>query len=151
MFVYRHDILKAIIAADVGLVVLGRNESLADLPELGADAERHGSTDWHARYLEYSPKSKLRVVGEENLLGQPHQVGVGDCQLVRVLGSAICKVTGTRPFDPEWDNRPRNVWRQYKLRVARIDDRLDEKLKELYDGATQAGKWQGTMVHDRAS
>src|SRR5882762_3800161 len=34
MFAFRHDILKALIAEGVRLVVLGRNEKLADLPEL---------------------------------------------------------------------------------------------------------------------
>src|SRR5262249_14963067 len=33
MFAYRHDILKALIAAGARLVVLGRDEKLSDLPE----------------------------------------------------------------------------------------------------------------------
>src|SRR5215467_4359265 len=33
MFAYRHDILKALIADGVKLIVLGRNEKLTDLPE----------------------------------------------------------------------------------------------------------------------
>src|SRR6266516_4672201 len=33
MFAYRHDILKALIADGVKLVVLGRNEKISDLPE----------------------------------------------------------------------------------------------------------------------
>ena len=36
MFAYRHDILKALIADGVKLVVLGRGERLADLPEFPA-------------------------------------------------------------------------------------------------------------------
>jgi hypothetical protein len=35
MFAYRHDVLKAMIADGVRLVVLGRREKLSDLPELG--------------------------------------------------------------------------------------------------------------------
>jgi len=38
MFAYRHDILKALIADGVKLVVLGQNEMLSDLPELKGGA-----------------------------------------------------------------------------------------------------------------
>jgi dienelactone hydrolase len=153
MFAYRHDILKALIAEDVRLVVLGRNESLGDLPEF-SDAEARDDTDLLARYLEYSLKVKRLVVAEENVLrglGAGEDVGVGDSQTIRVLADAIYKIAARRPVDPKWEDRPRNVWQQYELRVDRIDQRLDERLTECFDRAMKSGKWVGTAVCDGAS
>jgi hypothetical protein len=59
-------------------------------------------------------------------------------------------VTGTRPVDPNWENRPRRIWQQYELRVQRMDIRFDEKLKELYEAAMSKGLWEGTAaIHNR--
>ncbi|MBI4327745.1 MAG: hypothetical protein HY674_21135, partial [Chloroflexi bacterium] len=65
---------------------------------------------------------------------------------------ALYHVTGTRPVDPSWDNRPRGTWQQYELRVKRLDAGFDERLKNLYEKALSAGKWKGTTaVHDRVA
>jgi len=171
MFAYRHDILKALIADGVKLVVLGRNESIAQLPECRnvarsgdrpqreyrnatrtGDRPPRGDVDVLSRTLDYDPQTKLLVVGEENVLADPRKPHVGDCQVIRVFAKAIYHVTGTRPVDPNWDSRPRGIWQQYELRVQRLDARFDEKLKQLYEQAISASKWQGTpAVHDRVS
>jgi dipeptidyl aminopeptidase/acylaminoacyl peptidase len=143
MFAYRHDVLKALIADGVRLVVLGRDESLADLPEFAGVG---GSGDLLARVFDYKPDSKLLVVGEENVLGNVKDPLVAHNQVIRVLAQAIYHVAGTRPVDPNWDNRPRGVWQQYELGVERLDVRFDQKLAELYDAATSAGKWRGTAA-----
>jgi dipeptidyl aminopeptidase/acylaminoacyl peptidase len=149
MFAYRHDILKAFIADQVKLVVLGHDESLGDLPELRNDHAR-GSVDLLARYLEYSPQHKLLVVPEENITADPNRVGTGDHMLVRVLSDAIYQIVGTRPIDAEWDNRPRNVWQQYELRVQRLDVRFDKQMQSLFEQSTSKGRWKGTQaIHDR--
>ena len=136
MFAYRHDILKALIADGVKLVVLGPNEKLADLPELN----NLKSGDLLARTLNYSPETKFLVIGEEDL-----------SQVIRVFADAAYQVTAKRPVDPNWENRGRAV-QQYELRVKRLDTRFDEKLEELFEQATAAGKWRGTAaVHDRAA
>ena len=44
MFAYRHDILKALIADGVKLVVLGPDESIADLPEYKVSGQVHPPT-----------------------------------------------------------------------------------------------------------
>jgi len=72
MFAYRHDILKALIADGARLVVLGPQESLADLPECQT-LKQAGSFDSGARFYEYAPSSKLLVVSEENVLADPRQ------------------------------------------------------------------------------
>ena len=80
MFAYRHDILKALINDDVKLVVLGRDEHLADLPEYQT-MQQAADFDLLARVLTYSPEAKLLVVGEENVMADPAQPNVGDNQV----------------------------------------------------------------------
>jgi len=149
MFAYRHDILKALIADGVKLVVLGRNEKLADLPEF----KKAGITDGDltGRVLDYTPDRRLLVVGEENVLANPRGAKAGDNQVIRVFARALYEVTGKREVDPNWDKRGRDV-QQYELRIKRLDVQFDEKLKELYEKAMNAGKWKGTSaVHDRVA
>ncbi len=151
LFAYRHDILKALMADGVKLVVLGPQEKLADLPELRNLADQ-SSLDLLARTLDYHPAAKLLVVAEENVLADPRQPNIGDNQLLRVLAKAIHQVAGTRPVDPNWEKRPRNVWQQYELRLQRLDARFDERLKQLYDQAIANQKWRGTSAsHDRVA
>jgi hypothetical protein len=167
MFAYRHDILKALIADGVKLVVLTPAESLADLPEcekaqesLKSEVSSSNSSDFTprtsnspfdltARFLEYTPQVKLLVVDQANLLADLKDPYAGGSQLIRVFAKAIHSVTGTRPVDPNWEKRGRDV-QQYELRVQRMDVRFDEKLKTLYEAARSKGHWKGTpAVHDR--
>src|SRR5690606_23574616 len=68
LFAYRHDILKAFIADGMKLVVLGRDESLADLPELRSLSSSADSIDLLARTLEFHRDVKLLVVAEEDVI-----------------------------------------------------------------------------------
>ena len=150
MFAYRHDILKSLIADGVKLVVLGPEEKLADLTELKAlrDAK---DFDPLARVLDYSPQAKLLVVSQENLLANPRDPNVGDNQVIRVFARAVHAVCASRPVDPNWDRRG-NAVQQYELRVKRLDVQFDERLKELFEKSTAAGKWKGTSaIHDRVA
>jgi hypothetical protein len=149
MFAYRHDILKALMDDGVKLVVLGRNEKLADLPELKNVTDTN--VDLAARFLDYSPKTKLLVVPEENVLGNPKDADVGPCLEIRAMATALYDVCGTRPVDPNWNNRGRDV-QQYELRVKRLDVQFDDKLKQLYETAMSKGMWKNTFaVQDRAA
>jgi len=164
MFAYRHDILKALMADGVKLVVLGPHEKISDLPEcknaassMGilpmSSGSRAGSPcydlDHMARFLDYSPQIKLLVVAQENVLADPKDLYATGCQVIRVFAKALYHMTGTRPVDPNWDKRGRDV-QQYELRVQRMDVRFDEKLKALHAKALSAGKWKGTpAIHDR--
>jgi alpha-glucosidase len=151
MFAYRHDLLKALIAEEFKLVVLASGESIADLPEYQALADK-SPIDALARTLDYTSPLKLLIVAEENVTADPREPGVGDNQVIRVFASAIHQVAGMRPVDPDWESRPRGVWQQYELRVQRLDVRFDEKLMELHEQALAAGKWRGTSaMHDRGS
>src|SRR5262249_43885479 len=51
LFTYRHDVLKAMIAAGARLVVLGRGEKLSDLPEFKGAKKKAGFDE--VRYLDY--------------------------------------------------------------------------------------------------
>ena len=118
------------------------------MPEIKSLSDK-SSLDLLARSLNYSPATKLLVVAEENLAADVHQPGVGESQLIRVLSGAIQQLTGQRPSDGQWDARPRGVWQQYELGLKRIDQRFNERLTELHDAATKAGKWKGTAaIHD---
>jgi len=149
MFSYRHDILKALIADGVKLAVLGRDESLTSLPECAAFKDSK-PFDHTARLLDYSPgTNKLLVVAEENVLANPRDPLVGDCLVIRAMAKALYHVTGTRPEDPNWDNRGRAV-QQYELRLKRMDLRFDQKLDELFNTATTNGLWKGnTAVYNK--
>jgi hypothetical protein len=122
---------------------------LADLPEL-----RRGqvaTVDQTARFLEYSPETKLIVVGEENVLSDVGESTTGDCQVIRLMAMALYEVAGKRPVDPNWDRRGRNV-QQYELRVKRLDVQFDERLKKSFEGALAKGLWKGAAaVHDPTS
>jgi hypothetical protein len=141
MFAYRHDILKALMAAGVRLAILGPDEKIADLPEYRSS--KGPQFDPLARFLDYSPEAKLLVVGEENVLGDHEKPGVGPDQVIRVFARAAQAVAGTRPVDPNWDKRGQAV-QQYELRVKRLDVRFDQNLEELYRHAVEVGKWKGT-------
>jgi hypothetical protein len=148
MFAYRHDILKALIADGVKLVILGRDEKLADLPEIKKLEPLPSSVDRLARILDYRPETKLLVVGEENVLANPKEPNMGDHQVIRLFAKALYHATASRPVDPNWENRGRNV-QQYELRVQRLDERFDKRLRELYEKSIAAEKWKGTAaVHD---
>ena len=147
IFAYRHDILKALIADGVKLVVLGPNEKLSHLPEYKKFKGK--GLDHTGRLLDYSPDAKLLVVGQENILGDlrrnPYTT---ECQVIRAFAKATYHVTGTRAADPNWEMR--DDVQQYELRVQRMDVRFDRTLQTLYGGATSKGRWKGTAaVHDR--
>jgi hypothetical protein len=140
MFAYRHDILKAMIVDGARLVVLGRAETLSDLPEL-----RHlkDSTDAdEVRYLDYTPALKLMVVPEENVLGLPGEPFAGKAMVVSVMARGLYHVTGLRPVDPGFEARRGK--QQYELRVKRMDVEFDHRLEKLHKDALGKGLWKGT-------
>ncbi len=139
MFAYRHDILKALIADGIKLVVLGPGEHLSDLPEF----KNRVDVDLLARYCGYAPGIKTLVVSEENVLGDPGKPGVGANQVLRVFAGALYHVAGLRPVDPNWDKRGREV-QQYELRLKRLDIQFDQNLQRLYEAAIAKRQWKGT-------
>jgi hypothetical protein len=146
MFAYRHDILKALIEEGARLVVLGRGEKLSDLPEFKGSKSTAGFEE--VRYLECTPKLKLLVVPEENVLGLPRDPFAGECMVVNLFAKALYQATALRPVDPSFEQRRSR--QQYELRVKRLDLEFDHKLQGIYAGAMQKSLWKGTTAaHDR--
>lgn len=137
MFAYRHDILKALINDGGRLVVLGKNESLAELPEFkGKDF------DGLARFAEYARETRLVVVPEENLQRAPEEALAGDNLVVRLMSKAFYQLCAERAVDPNWENRGREV-QQYELRVTRLDVRFKKKVEDLLAAAREKKLWRG--------
>lgn len=141
MFAYRHDILKALINDGGKLVVLGKKEKLADLPEF--KNETIANFDLLAHFAEYTTDKKTIVVSEDNVLGDPYDNGVGSSQVIREFTRAFYLICANRPVDPNWDSRGRDV-QQYELRVKRLDVQFGDKVKQLYDNAMNNKKWRST-------
>jgi fermentation-respiration switch protein FrsA (DUF1100 family) len=147
MFAYRHDLLKALIADGVRLVVLGRQEKLSDLPDFRESKDTAGFEE--VRYLEYAPDRKLLVVPEENVLGLPSDPFAGKCVLISFFAKALYHVAGSRPVDPDFDQRRGK--QQYELRVKRLDIDFDHRLQTIYEHAMSKNLWKGTpAAHNRA-
>jgi hypothetical protein len=140
MFAYRHDILKAMIADGVRLVVLGRQEKLSDLPEF-KDAKGKTGFD-EVRYLDYTPELKLLVVPEENVLGLRQDPFAGKAMVVSVFAKGLYRVAGLRPVLADFEKQRSR--QQYELRVKRLDINFDKALEKIYQGALGKGLWKGT-------
>jgi dipeptidyl aminopeptidase/acylaminoacyl peptidase len=140
MFAYRHDILKAMIAEGVRLVVLGRDEKLGDLPEF-QELKNRPNFD-QVRYYDYTPELKLLVVPEENVLCLPQEPFAGKSMVVSLFAKALYRVTALRPAIPNFEERPDR--QQYELRVKRMDLGFDQRLQKIYDAAMRSSLWKGT-------
>ena len=148
MFAYRHDILKALIADGVKLVVLGHDQALTELPEYKKAADQ---TNWDTtvRMHDFTAASKTLVAPEQNVLGTADDPLQGKSMVIRELAKALYYVTGLRPADPNWENRGRDV-QQYEIRVKRMDERFDHRLLDIYTNSMAKGLWKGTpAIHNR--
>jgi alpha-glucosidase len=149
MFCYRHDILKAMIDSGMRLVVIGRNERTADIPEYkkfvvppsGGSADRLKAGLHTSRGLDYTAERGIVSVGEENLLHLRRDSHAGESVLIARMAHAMHVIVGHRPVDPDFDKRQKQ---QYELRVKRIDKEFNEKLEQLYANAVQKGLWKNT-------
>ena len=147
MFTYRHDILKAMIQDGARLVVLGRDEKLSELPEF-KETKNTAAFD-EVRYLHYTPALKLMVVSEENVLGLPNEPFAGECMVVSEFARGLYAVTGSRPVDPNFNNR--GQMQQYELRVKRLDVEFDQKLQKIFETTMEKKLWKGTpAAHGKA-
>ncbi len=140
MFAYRHDVLKALIYDGDKLVVLGPNESIADLPEYKKLADK-SKVDHTLRCLTYDPDMKVLVVAQENVLGDPKAMYIGGSQVIRVFADAAYRVAGLRPANPNYRGN-----QQYELRLKRLDEEFDKSVTALFEKATTAHKWAGTSA-----
>ena len=143
LFAYRHDVLKALMADGVRLVVLGKGERVGDLPEFRAEGSAAGAD--LARCVDYRPDRKVLVVPEENLAGPiAADPLAGQSAVIAALTRAAYAVTASRPVDPNFDKRPQQ--QQYELRVRRLDVEFGSKVRAAFDAAAARSLWKGTAA-----
>ena len=139
MFAYRHDILKALIAEGLKLVILAPDETLADLPEFRSQPGTAPGPD--PRQPGFYPQQKLLVVQEENVLDDPCRPDGPNNQVIAVFAEALHRVAGQRPVLPNFRGT-----QQYELRVKRLDETFDRQLRERHARAIEKGLWQATAA-----
>jgi alpha-glucosidase len=124
----------------VRLVVLGRGERVADLPEFKESSGEAGFDG--ARFVDYAAERKLIVVAEENVRGAADDPVAGESLVVSGMAKGFYRVAGLRPADPEFDKRRQK--QQYELRVKRLDVEFDQRVQQAYGAAMAKGLWKGT-------
>jgi hypothetical protein len=134
MFRYRHDVLKAIIDANVELVVIGPGQSPKEIPDVKRIRRK-----WFVN----RQSSLFRfTTAETNLLESAGNQAAGDNLLIRDMALLMYYVTGLREVDPEYNKR-KHV-QQYEKGLERVDHRFDEKIRRLYRKAKKRNLWAGT-------
>jgi hypothetical protein len=150
MFSYRHDVLKALINNEAKLVVLGKGESLADLPEFKEAKKQEGFDN--VRYFDYTPDKKTIVVPEENVLSGPGDPVGGESLVVRGFAKAMHQATASRDVDPKFAEvrgdsqqyEQQLLWNTGPVPIHRLDVEFDLKLRKLFEDAMNKGLWRGT-------
>jgi hypothetical protein len=134
------------IADGARLVILGGGERLSDLPEFRGTASKVPADG--VRYLDYSPRLKLMVVPEENVLGVPGEPFAGKAMVVSVFAKGLYQVCGMRPVQQSFG---KGAKQQYELRVRRLDAEFDNQLGKVFELAREAKLWRGTpAARDRS-
>lgn len=142
MFRYRHDVLKAIIDANVQIAVIAPGQSLKDVPHVKKIRRKwfvneEGSPTKQSQLFRFS-------TAESNLLESPGNPAPGENLLIRDMALLMYYITGLREIDPEYDNR--RYVQQYEKGLERIDRRFDEKVKKLYRKARRQNLWTNTIA-----
>ncbi|MHC4741909.1 MAG: hypothetical protein ACYS8Z_08370 [Planctomycetota bacterium] len=142
MFAYRHDILKAMIDADLQFVVIAENEKVSDVPEYG-DLKRKRWWNNQRQSPGYNRERSITSCTEENLLNRAGDKNAGESVLIREFALATHKITGLREVDEEFKSKKKQ---QYELHVKRMDKEFDEKLGVLFEKAKKKGLWKVTLA-----
>lgn len=142
MFAYRHDILKAMIEADLRFVVIGEDEKVTDIPEYG-NLKRKQWWNKQRRSPGYNRRRRIISCTEENLLNRAGDRHAGESILIRKFARAVHQITGLREVDKEFESRKKQ---QYELHVKRMDKGFDEKLAALFEKAKKNGLWKVTLA-----
>src|SRR5262249_18347286 len=90
----------------------------------------------------YTPRLKLMVVPEENVLGLAKEPFAGKGMVVSVFAKGLYHVTALRPAIPGFEQQRDR--QQYELRVKRLDVEFDRQLQKIHDEALGQGRWKGT-------
>jgi hypothetical protein len=133
MFRYRHDVLKAIIDANVQLVVIEQGQSPKDIPHVKKIRRKFFVN-------RESPVFRF-TTAESNLLKSAGDPAAGENLLICDMALLMYYITGLREVDREYNKR-RHV-QQYEKGLERIDRRFDDKVRKLYRNAKKRNLWTG--------
>lgn len=142
LFRYRHDILKALIDADVAVVVYADDELPSDVPV--------HKTLSVASFLQHEEPQAAVALPTSLRLGvaQSEIVNADGCNpLIGRLALAAYLYTGLRPIDPTFDQRRQK--QQYEIGLERMDIRFDRQVQALYTAAVQKGVWAAPAADNR--
>jgi hypothetical protein len=140
MFRYRHDILKAIIDANVQLVVIAQGQSPGDIPDI-KKIRRKWFVNKQSSPAKQSPLFRFSTA-ETNLLKTAGNPARGENLMIRDMALLMYYITGLREVDPAYNKR-KHV-QQYEKGLERMDRGFDEKVRELYRNAKKRNLWAGT-------
>jgi hypothetical protein len=74
---------------------------------------------------------------------------MGDYQVIRVFAKALYQVTALRPVDPNWKTGGA-MCNSTSYACKRLDERFDERLRELYEKITRGKKMEGDSRRARS-
>ncbi|HML73002.1 MAG TPA: hypothetical protein PKB02_00770 [Anaerohalosphaeraceae bacterium] len=135
LFRYRHDILKAMINADVAVAVYADDEfptSLSVQKTLNVEA-----------FLEHKDGTELAKLPASLRLGiAQSEVYSNHNRLIGTMALTAYLYTGLRPVDPDFDSKEQKL--QYEIGLQRMDVRFDQQVKTLYDAAISQDLWAST-------
>jgi len=140
MFRYRHDILKAIIDANVQLALIAPGRSPKEVPYVRS-LKRKWFVNRKGSPAEQTPLFRLSTF-ESNLLGLTDNPAPGENLLIHDMALLMYYIAGLRETDPEYDKR--RYVQQYEKGLERVDCRFDEKVGKLYRNAKKKSLWAGT-------
>lgn len=135
LFRYRHDILKAMINADVAVVVYADDE-FPTLPSVHKTLNAQAFLEDREGIESAKLPPSLRLGVAQSEIDSTHN------QLIGTMALACYLYTGLRPVDPDFDSQEQKL--QYEIGLQRMDVRFDQQLKALYNAAIQQGLWTDT-------
>jgi hypothetical protein len=123
MLSMRDDVREAMVGQEMRVAVIGLDEVTTDMPEYRDLYTMFPGQDWDAlRGVGATLRIPVSSVGEENLLCLATDVNAGGHVLVQSFATSVL------------------------LGVEAIDSTFDSRLKEAYDAAISAGRWEDTFL-----
>ncbi len=121
----RPDLAESVAALIDGVVIIGRDERITDLPEFEDLYEIHPGTDWHRLGRSFPGTEEIPTAAgaEENLLCLESDRFAGEDMFVRDFG-----------------------WTIRRFGIAVVDHDLDRAIEDAYGRAIAADLWRNTVA-----
>ena len=119
----RDDVRQAMIAQQMRVAIIGRNEMTTDIPDYRNLNTMFPQQDWNRlRGVGATLMIPVSSVGEENLLCLQDDIFAGEKLLVQTFATAVL------------------------LGLGDADGTFESRLRDAYDAATSAGLWRNTYA-----